>query len=109
MRRGREPQQGLSGEWRALLRRPGYLGFALTVAPSQISSLIVAVSGVLLVLDRTGQSITTAALALGQAVGGGTIDLTGKPTPAIVVFACADVCAAAWLTLANRRRAPAAA
>jgi predicted MFS family arabinose efflux permease len=58
---------------------------------------------------NTGQSITTATMALGQVIGGITVDLTGAATLAIVAFACANVCGAALLMLASRRRTPAAA
>jgi MFS family permease len=57
---------------------------------------------------NTGQSITTATMALGQAIGGVTVDLTGRAGLAIALFAAADVGAAALLALASRRRAPAA-
>jgi MFS family permease len=54
---------------------------------------------------NTGQSITTAAMAVGQLVGGITVELTGTATVAIVVFACADVCAGGLLAAASRVRA----
>jgi MFS family permease len=92
MRRRREHRQGPPGEWRALLARPGYLGFALTVAPSQISSLMFAVSGVLLVLDRTGSAALAGATAsaavlpaaLTGPVLGAWLDVTARRRPWIV-------------------------
>ena len=53
---------------------------------------------------NTGQSITTAAMAIGQLIGGVTIDLSGTATAAIIVFACADLCAAGLLAAASRAR-----
>jgi MFS-type transporter involved in bile tolerance (Atg22 family) len=88
MRRRREHRQGPPGEWRALLARPGYLGFALTVAPSQISSLMFAVSGVLLVLDRTGSAALAGATA----------------SAAVLPAALTGPVLGAWLDVTARRR-----
>jgi MFS family permease len=92
MRGGRERRQAPPGEWRGLLARPGYPGFALTVVASQITSLMFAVSGVLLVLERTGSAvlagITASAAVLPAAVTGpllgAWLDVTPRRRPLIV-------------------------
>jgi MFS family permease len=92
MRPPRARRHARSGEWRALFARPGYLGFALTVAPAQISSLMFAVSGVLLVLGRTGSAAlagaTAAAAVLPAALSGpllgAWLDVTPRRRPWIV-------------------------
>jgi MFS family permease len=88
MWRGRERQEAPAGEWRALFARPGYLGFTLTVAPSQISSLMFAVSGVLLVLDRTGSAALAGATA----------------SAAVLPAALTGPLLGAWLDVTSRRR-----
>ena len=75
-------------QYLALARRPGYLGFALTVSLSRMTGAMFITSGVLLVLDRTGSAslagITAAASILPGALSG---PLLG-----------------AWLDVARRRR-----
>jgi MFS family permease len=77
------------GDFARLLGRPGYRGFVLTVSLSRISGAMFNVSGVLLVLDRTGSAsitgLTAAATVLPGAIAG---PLLG-----------------AWLDVVRRRRA----
>ena len=65
---------GQSGELRALLRRPRYPGFVFTVTLSRLTATMFTISGVLLVLSRTGSvtlaGITAAASVLPGAVSG---------------------------------------
>jgi MFS family permease len=92
MRTRRTDPDRPSGEWRALLARPGYPGFAVTVAASQVTSLMFAVSGVLLVLDRTGSAAlagaTASAAVLPAALSGpllgAWLDVTARRRPLIV-------------------------
>jgi MFS family permease len=71
-----------------LLAQPGYLGFALTVAPAQISSLMFSVSGVLLVLGRTGSAALAGATA----------------AAAVLPAALTGPLLSAWLDVTLRRR-----
>ncbi|HEY2005069.1 MAG TPA: MFS transporter [Solirubrobacteraceae bacterium] len=81
----REPR----GDFARLLRAPGYRGFVLTVSLARVSGAMFNVSGVLLVLDRTGSvsiaGLTAAATVLPGAIAG---PLLG-----------------AWLDVVRRRRA----
>ncbi len=60
--------------YRALLRRPGYASFAATVFLSRVTGAMFTVTGVLLVLERTGSAalagLTSAAAVLPGAVSG---------------------------------------
>ena len=76
------------GQWRALLRRPGYPGFVLTVSASRMVSAMFNTAGVLLVLDRTGSTA-----------------LAGATTAAAVLpGALAGPWLGAWLDVVHRRR-----
>jgi MFS family permease len=65
---------GQAGDLRALLRRPRYPGFVLTVTLSRLTATMFTISGVLLVLSRTGSAslagITAAASVLPGAISG---------------------------------------
>jgi MFS family permease len=78
-----------SSRYAALLRRPRYPGFVLTVSLSRVTATMFATSGVLLVFERTGSAplagVTAAAASLPGAL---TAPLLG-----------------AWLDVAHRRRA----
>lgn len=74
--------------YKALLRRPGYPGFVLTVALSRVVASMFVTSGVLLVLSRTH----SVALA-GITAGAGT-----------VTWALSAAVLGAWLDVARRRR-----
>ncbi len=77
-----------NGDWFALLHRPGYPGFVLTVSLSRVATPMFVVSSVLLVLARTHSATlagaTAAAATLPSAISG---PLLG-----------------AWLDVARRRR-----
>lgn len=77
-----------TSRYAALLRRPRYPGFVLTVSLSRVSGTMFTVSGVLLVLERTGSAplagLTAAAASLPGAV---TAPILG-----------------AWLDVTERRR-----
>ena len=79
---------GPRGEYAALLRRPRYASFVLTVSLSRITSSMFITSGVLLVLGRTGSAglagLTAAASTLPGALSGPVLG--------------------AWLDVARRRR-----
>jgi MFS family permease len=77
-----------SGEWRALLRRPGYPGFVVTVAMSRIVSAMFNTAGVLLVLDRTGSAVLAGGVAAAAVVPGALVG------PVL----------GAWLDVVSRRR-----
>jgi MFS family permease len=77
-----------SGEWRALLRRPGYPGFVATVAMSRIVSAMFNTAGVLLVLDRTGSAVLAGGVAAAAVVPGALVG------PVL----------GAWLDVVSRRR-----
>jgi len=73
----------------ALLRRPRYPGFVLTVSLSRVTATMFVTSGVLLVLERTGSAPLAGATAAAAALPGAvTAPLLG-----------------AWLDVARRRRA----
>ena len=77
------------GQWRALLRRPGYRGFVTTVSASRIVGSMFNIAGVLLVLDRTGSAPLAGVVAAATVLPGA---LTG---PLL----------GAWLDVARSRRA----
>ena len=98
------------GEFGRLLRRPGYRGFAATVAFSRVSSTMFTTGGVLLVLQRTGSTAvagaTAAAAVLPAAVTGpllgAWIDVAHSRRVLIVIDQLASVVAlAAILALAG--------
>lgn len=82
------PDGSTGSQWAALLRRPGYRGFVLTVSLARVATAMFVVSGVVLVLARTHDptlaGVTAAASTLPSAVSG---PLLG-----------------AWLDVAARRR-----
>jgi len=92
MLRRHTERRAAPGTWRALLARPRYPGFAVTVAASQICSLMFPVAGVLLVLDRTGSAAlagaTTSAAVLPAALSGpllgAWLDVKPRRPPLIV-------------------------
>lgn len=80
---------GNSSAYAALLRRPRYPGFVLTVSAARITGTMFNVAGVLLVLERTGSAPLAGATAAAASLPGAlTAPLLG-----------------AWLDLARRRRA----
>jgi MFS family permease len=80
---------GRRSAFAALLRRPRYPGFVLTVSLSRISGTMFTVSGVLLVLERTGSAPLAGATAAAATLPGAlTSPLLG-----------------AWLDVARHRRA----
>lgn len=82
-------QSGSAGRrLRALAARPGYPGFALTLALSQTAQFMFAVAGVVLVLDRTGSPALAGATAAAAVLPGA---LTG---PLL----------GAWLDVTSHRR-----
>jgi MFS family permease len=78
-----------SEEWRALMRRPGYLSFTLTVAVSRIVGAMFIVAGVLLVLERTGSAPLAGAVS----------------AAAVFPGALSGPWLGAWLDVVRRRRA----
>jgi MFS family permease len=75
-------------DYAALVRRPGYRGFVLTVSLSRMVSAMFMISGVLLVLARTGSASLAGVVAAASMLPGA---LTG---PLL----------GAWLDVARRRR-----
>jgi MFS family permease len=76
------------GQWRALLRRPGYPGFVVTVSVSRIVAAMFNTAGVLLVLDRTGSAVLAGGVAAAAVVPGAVVG------PVL----------GAWLDVVSRRR-----